>query len=130
MTLFMTGVPFVLHNEAMQSEVRLMHINWQTSILAVLVSGLSACAQTTASVNPENVTAVYVNHVPYMGFSCTQLEQDQIRIAQDLEDAAQQKSDEKTGPVIARLKGEAEAVKRAILEKRCPQKAAEAKKTP
>lgn len=106
-----------------------MFINWQTSISAVLVGGLCACAQTTASVNPENVTAVYVNHVPYMGFPCARLEQEQINIAQDLEDAAQKKSDDKTGPVIARLKGEAEAVKRAILEKRCPQKTADAKKT-
>jgi hypothetical protein len=93
----------------------------QSFVVAVL-GALAGCAQSTASVvAPENVTAVYVNHKPYMGFSCMKLEENKSRIAGELEQQSSNPS-EKSGPIIARLKGETEAVKTAMLAKKCPQK--------
>ena len=91
------------------------------SLVAAMLGALAGCAQSTASVvAPENVTAVYVNHQPYMGFSCTKLEENKSRIAGELEQQSSNPT-EKSGPVIARLKGETEAVKTAMLAKKCPQ---------
>ncbi len=104
-----------------------MSIIRQSLILAAL-GALSACAQTPAFVPMEKIVATPINHQPYMGFSCAKLVEDQARIARELEAAAQQKekarddpANDKTGPVIARLKGEDEAEKSAILSKKCSQ---------
>ncbi len=92
------------------------------SLAAAMLGALACCAQSTAGiVAPENVTAVYVNHQPYMGFSCAKLEENKSRISGDLEQQSSNPS-EKSGPIIARLKGETEAVKTAMLAKKCPQK--------
>jgi len=87
------------------------------------VGVLCACAQSPVSVAPENIAAIYVNHLPYMGFACPKLLEDQARITQELEAASQKAHDdpsnEKTGPMIARLKGESVAVATAIGAKKC-----------
>ncbi len=108
-----------------------MPVNWKSLIFPALAATLCSCAQSAqnmVSVAPENVAPAYVNHVPYMGFSCAKLEQNQVLIAQDLQEASQKSSDQRTGPIIARLKGETEAVKKALIAKKCSQ-TAEAKRS-
>jgi hypothetical protein len=63
-----------------------------------------------------------------MGFSCEKLVQNQAYIAQELEEAVRKPGDGASAN-IAHLKGEGEAVKRAMGLKKCPQ-TAEVKRTP
>jgi len=99
---------------------------WRSLISAALTAVLCACAQsgTTSltTVAPESVAPAPVNHRAYLGFSCEKLVQNQSYIAQELEEASRKPGDN-TAANIAHLKGESEAVKRAMGEKKCPPKA-------
>jgi hypothetical protein len=101
-----------------------MTLTWRSLIPVALAGTLCACAQSeatnTTTVVPENVAPANVNHVPYMGFSCPKLEQNLAYIAQELEDATKKPGENTTGN-IAHLKGETEAVKKAMLAKKCSQ---------
>ncbi len=113
-----------------------MVLNWQSLISAALAAALCACAQnsTTESTTivPDNIAPMPIKYEPYMGFTCQKLEQNLGYIAQELEEAISKPADNTKGN-IAHLKGETEAVKKAMLLKRCPQvqqaAPAEAKKT-
>jgi hypothetical protein len=107
-----------------------MTLTWRSLILAALAGGLCGCTQSsptnTTTVAPESVAPAPVNHLAYMGFSCEKLAQNQAYIAQEFQ---QVKPGENATANVAHLKGESEAVKKAMGLKRCPQ-TAEAKKTP
>jgi hypothetical protein len=103
-----------------------MTLTWRSLFPVALAGTLCACVQSeatnTTTVVPENIAPANVSHVAYMGFSCGKLEQNQAYIAQELEEATK-KAGENTAANIAHLKGESEAVKKAMLAKRCSQTA-------
>lgn len=103
-----------------------MTLNWRFLIFAALAGALCACTQNASTnsttVAPESVAPAPVNHLAYMGFSCEKLVQNQSFVAQELEEAARKPSDNAAAN-IAHLKGESEAVKKAMGLKRCPQTA-------
>ncbi len=106
-----------------------MTSTWRSLISAAATGVLCACASESATTNtstivPADVTPTPVNHVAYMGFSCTKLDQNLTYIAQEIEQAVQTPGDN-TKANIAHLKGESEAVKKALVLKRCPQPTAE-----
>jgi hypothetical protein len=96
---------------------------WRYSISAALIGGLCACTQSgttnTTAVVPDNVAPAPVNHTPYLGFSCEKLSQNQAYIAQELEEATRKPS-ENAPANVAHLKGESDAVKKAMAAKKCP----------
>ncbi|WP_157038043.1 MULTISPECIES: hypothetical protein [Chelativorans] len=96
---------------------------------------LSACAKT-----PESISAAYVSEVGYHSWSCTQLGEEQLRLSSAYATAAKQQqqarsndiagviliglpvsslSGDNIAPEIARLKGEQEAVRKAMITKNC-----------
>jgi hypothetical protein len=99
-----------------------MILTWRSLISAALTGALCACAQSattnTTSVVPEEVAPAPVSHVAYMGFTCTKLDQSQAYIAQEIEQAVRTPGDN-TKANIAHLKGESEAVKKAMALKKC-----------
>jgi hypothetical protein len=103
-----------------------MVLNWQSLISLAFAAALCGCASNTStntsSVVPENVPPVKVDPKAYMAFTCKKLEDNLSYIAQELEDATH-KPDDKTKGNIAHLNGETEAVKTAMLLKRCGQPA-------
>lgn len=96
---------------------------------------LAACAK-----SPESISASYVSHVGYQSWSCPQLGEEQHRLSAALATASTEqkktRSQDTAGvillglpvssmsggniaPEIARLKGEQEAVRKAMIIKSC-----------
>jgi hypothetical protein len=104
-----------------------------TLILAVAL--IAGCAK-----KPESISAAYVSELTYQPLTCEQLAGEQARLSAAYASAAQQQNQARTGdvvgvilvglpvssmtgdniaPEIARLKGEQEAVRKAMLSKGC-----------
>lgn len=96
---------------------------------------LTACAK-----SPESISASYVSEVGYRSWTCQQLGEEQHRLSAAYAVAAQQQekarsndvagviliglpvsslSGDNIAPEIARLKGEQEAVRKAMIVKKC-----------
>ena len=102
------------------------------SLVALTIAG---CAKA-----PESISASYVSEVGYQSWSCAQLATEQQRLSSAYATAAQQQEKARTNdvvgvlliglpvsslsgdniaPEIARLKGEQEAVRKAMIAKKC-----------
>jgi hypothetical protein len=100
-----------------------------------LAAVLGACAQ-----SPEAIQPAYVSSVPFNGWTCAQLGEEQQHLAEALATASAQQNQARTNdtvgilflglpvssmsgeniaPQIAHLKGEQEAVHRAIVRNSC-----------
>jgi hypothetical protein len=100
-----------------------------------LAALIAACAK-----SPDAIAPSYVSEVGYQSWSCQQLGEEQLRLSQALAVASKQQeqartndtvgvillglpvgsmSGENIAPEIARLKGEQEAVRKAMLTKMC-----------
>lgn len=104
---------------------------------AALVFLVGACAK-----SPDSIQASYVSEVTYQSWSCSQLGEESQRLSSALATASTQQerargndvvgviliglpvsslSGDNIAPEIARLKGEQEAVRRAMITKNCRQ---------
>jgi hypothetical protein len=102
---------------------------------AAIATFLSGCAQ-----SPDAIQPAYVSSVPFESWSCNQLGHEQSHLNAALATASVQQSQARTNdvvgvlliglplssmsgeniaPQIARLKGEQDAVRRALLQKEC-----------
>lgn len=111
-----------------------MEANVRRGIAAAMLL-LAGCAK-----SPDSISPSYISEVGYQSWSCEQLGQEEGRLAQALVTASKQQENARTGdtvgvillglpvsslsgeniaPEIARLKGEKEAVHRAIRVKGC-----------
>jgi starvation-inducible outer membrane lipoprotein len=98
---------------------------------------IAACAK-----SPDSIQASYVSEVTYQSWSCRQLSEESARLSSALATASTQQerargndvvgviliglpvsslSGDNIAPEIARLKGEQEAVRRAMITKSCAQ---------
>lgn len=98
-------------------------------------AALGACAK-----SPESISPSYVSEVGYQAWSCQQLSEETLRLSSAYATAAQQQEKARTNdvvgviliglpvssmsgdniaPEIARLKGEQEAVRKAMVVKNC-----------
>ncbi len=107
------------------------------SIIGVVAvaAALGACAK-----SPESISPSYVSEVSYQAWSCQQLSDETLRLSSAYASAAQQQEKARTNdvvgvifiglpvsslsgdniaPEIARLKGEQEAVRKAMVLKNC-----------
>ena len=105
--------------------------------VAALVVLVGACAK-----SPDSIQASYVSEVTYQSWSCSQLGEESQRLSAALATASTQQerargndvvgviliglpvsslSGDNIAPEIARLKGEQEAVRRAMITKNCRQ---------
>ena len=96
---------------------------------------VAACAK-----SPDSIAPSYVSEVGYQGWSCQQLGEEQLRLSQALAVASRQQEQARTtdtvgvillglpvgslsgdniAPEIGRLKGEQEAVRKAMITKGC-----------
>jgi hypothetical protein len=106
---------------------------------ALLIAGMAATLAACAAA-PESIPASYVSEVTYQHFTCPQLGEESSRLSTALVTASKQQHQARAGdtfgviliglpvssmsggniaPEVARLKGESEAVRRAIITKRC-----------
>jgi hypothetical protein len=120
-----------------------MKFLFRAAAVAVLSSAMGACA--TA---PENVQPSYVSDIPYQGWTCSQLQDEQDHVTAALASASRKqrvtRSQDAVGvlilglptsslaggnlaPEIAHYKGELAAVKKAMTFKACPDAPAPAK---
>ncbi|QKV20518.1 hypothetical protein HTY61_04140 [Oricola thermophila] len=104
-------------------------------VAAVLAVSVAACAK-----NPESIAPAYVSEMTYQNFTCQQLVQEQQRLndAYAVAEAQQKKarsndiagvillglpvssmSGDNIAPQIANLKGQQEAVRKAMIMKNC-----------
>jgi len=100
-----------------------------------MAAALGACAK-----SPESISPSYVSEVGYQAWSCQQLSEETLRLSSAYATAAQQQEKARTNdvvgviliglpvsslsgdniaPEIARLKGEQEAVRKAMVVKNC-----------
>ena len=107
----------------------------KAAILACAVVMMAGCAK-----KPEAIAPAYVSHVGYQSWSCSQLGEEALRLSDALAQASEQQNQARTNdtvgvlliglpvssmsgdniaPQIARLKGEQEAVRKAMLLKNC-----------
>lgn len=105
------------------------------AIAAVSVLFISACAK-----SPESISAAYVSDIPYRSWSCTDLAEEQNRLSAAYATAAKQQENARTNdtvgvillglpvsslsgdniaPEIARLKGEQDAIRKAMIIRKC-----------
>src|SRR3982751_3369528 len=105
------------------------------AILLSVGAVAAACAPT-----PESIQPSYVSEVPFQGWSCQQLGEEQLRLRAALATASAQQDKARTNdvvgviliglpvgslsgqsiaPEIARYKGEQEAVRRGIIRNNC-----------
>ena len=103
--------------------------------VVVVAAALGACAK-----SPESISPSYVSEVGYQAWSCQQLSEETLRLSSAYAVAAQQQEKARTNdvvgviliglpvssmsgdniaPEIARLKGEQEAVRKAMVIKNC-----------
>lgn len=103
--------------------------------VVAVAAALGACAK-----SPESISASYVSEVGYQAWSCQQLSDETLRLSSAYASAAQQQEKARTNdvvgviliglpvsslsgdniaPEIARLKGEQEAVRKAMVIKNC-----------
>lgn len=103
--------------------------------VVAVAAALGACAK-----SPESISASYVSEVGYQAWSCQQLSEETLRLSAAYASAAQQQEKARTNdvvgviliglpvsslsgdniaPEIARLKGEQEAVRKAMVIKNC-----------
>ena len=103
--------------------------------LAALAAILAGCAKA-----PESISASYVSEVGYLNWTCEQLAMETTRMSSAYAVAAQQQEKARTNdvvgviliglpvssmsgdniaPEIARLKGEQEAIRKAMMTKQC-----------
>lgn len=103
--------------------------------VVALAAALGACAK-----SPESISPSYVSEVGYQAWSCQQLSEETLRLSSAYASAAQQQEKARTNdvvgvifiglpvsslsgdniaPEIARLKGEQEAVRKAMVVKNC-----------
>lgn len=103
--------------------------------VVAVAAALGACAK-----SPESISASYVSEVGYQAWSCQQLSEETLRLSSAYATAAQQQEKARTNdvvgviliglpvssmsgdniaPEIARLKGEQEAVRKAMVIKNC-----------
>lgn len=107
-----------------------------TVILAALpLLAIAACAK-----HPDSISASYISDVQYRSWSCRQLSEEQGRLSAAYTTAAKQQENARTNdtvgviliglpvsslsgdniaPEIARLKGEQEAIRKAMTFKKC-----------
>ncbi len=104
------------------------------SVIALVIA-VAACAK-----SPESISPSYISEMHYRGWTCDQLGQEEVRLIQALAVASQQQekarsndivgvifiglpvsslSGDNIAPEIGRLKGEHEAVSRALILKKC-----------
>lgn len=111
-------------------------MNWNLKVAAVLCAAIvAACAK-----SPESIQASYISEVGYQAWSCKQLAEEQQRLSAAYATAAAQQekarsndivgviligvpvsslSGDNIAPEISRLKGEQEAVRKAMITKSC-----------
>lgn len=103
--------------------------------VVAVAAALGGCAK-----SPESISASYVSEVGYQAWSCQQLSDETLRLSSAYASAAQQQEKARTNdvvgviliglpvsslsgdniaPEIARLKGEQEAVRKAMVVKNC-----------
>lgn len=103
--------------------------------VVAVAAALGACAK-----SPESISPSYVSEVSYQAWSCQQLSDETLRLSSAYASAAQQQEKARTNdvvgviliglpvsslsgdniaPEIARLKGEQEAVRKAMVLKNC-----------
>lgn len=103
--------------------------------VVAVAAALGACAK-----SPESISASYVSEVGYQAWTCQQLSEETLRLSSAYAVAAQQQEKARTNdvvgviliglpvssmsgdniaPEIARLKGEQEAVRKAMVVKNC-----------
>lgn len=106
--------------------------------LAVIILG--GMALTSCAKSPESIQASYVSHVGYQGWTCGQLAEEQHRLSAALATASTHQKKARTNdtvgvillglpvsslsgdniaPEIARLKGEDQAIRKAMITKSC-----------
>lgn len=107
-----------------------------TAIIALLLLAfVTACAK-----SPESISAAYVSDIPYRSWSCSDLAEEQNRLTAAYATAAKQQENARTNdtvgvillglpvsslsgdniaPEIARLKGEQEAIRKAMIIRKC-----------
>ena len=103
--------------------------------VGALVIAVAACAK-----SPESISPSYISEMHYRGWTCDQLGQEEVRLSHALAVASKQQekarsndiigvifiglpvsslSGDNIAPEIARLKGENEALNRAMILKNC-----------
>ncbi|WP_245427728.1 hypothetical protein [Pleomorphomonas carboxyditropha] len=104
-------------------------------IVVAMAAALGGCAK-----SPESIAPSYISEVGYQAWSCPQLSEETLRLSSAYATAAQQQEKARTNdvvgviliglpvsslsgdniaPEIARLKGEQEAVRKAMVLKNC-----------
>jgi hypothetical protein len=108
-----------------------------------VVLGVGAClAASACAKKPESIGPSYVSHVPYQGWSCSQLAQEVVRVDAALTVASEQQnkargndiagviliglpvsslSGDNIAPQIASLKGQKQAIEQVMITKNCVQ---------
>jgi len=106
----------------------------------IMVATATACIVSGCAKSPESISASYVSEVGYLNWTCEQLATEVSRMSAAYATAAQQQEKARTNdvvgviliglpvssmsgdniaPEIARLKGEQEAIRKAMISKQC-----------
>jgi hypothetical protein len=112
----------------------------EMQVRTVALIGIAALAISACAKSPDAIQASYVSEVPYLSWTCPQLSEETQRLSGALARASAQQerargndiagviflgfpvsslSGDNVAPEVARLKGEEEAVRKAMIRKNC-----------